>query len=142
MYLTRLYYKIIPANATDDNNVSVWRLAKEIDFSEGIGLTVNLYKNFKMFGDNCLTKDKILKNGDTISKGDKIILVWYLVIGYRGSIVENAAPLVVGSNLPAFTVNDNDEYTTHYGGDGNTDFGYAAFYVMKVTYNGMKTPGR
>jgi hypothetical protein len=138
--LTRLYYKVIPKNSSDDNTTSVWRLAKEIDMGEPVKWNLDFKANVKLFSNNCITKELILKNGDSISEGDKIIMVWFIADDSVQSVT-NGPEITPGQNLPRFTVNDNDPINTAYGGNSITS-DYTAPYVMKVVYNGMKTPRR
>ena len=138
--LTRLYYKVIPQNVSDDNTSSVWRLAREINMGEPVKWSLNFKSNVKLFSNNCITKEMILRNGDSINEGDKIILVWYLADDSVQSVT-NGPEIIPGQNLPRFNVNDNDAINTTYGGNSLTT-DYTAPYVMKVIYNGMNTPGR
>jgi hypothetical protein len=130
IYQTKLFYKIIPSGADDNNPTSKWRLLRSIN-TENIDM--NYDSLVKLFGHVTLSIPTILRNGDTINKNDKIIFVWYFVdeLGLR-----NAPLISAGSNAPAFNVPNSVPITYVYNGNN----GFPARYVMKVTYNGMKTP--
>lgn len=137
---TRLYYKVIPEGLADDDPSCKWRLAKEIDMGENPIWNLNFNSNVKLFSNNCITKEMIISNGDSIGKEDKIILVWYLEDDSVSSVT-NGREITEGDSDPAFIVSDGDAINRTYDGDSVTT-SYTAPYVMKVVYNGMNTPGR
>ena len=130
--VAKLYYKIIPNGQADDNASSLWRLAKSVD-THGAAMTMNYDTLVKLFGNMSLTMNIIKMNGDTISKDDAIIFVWY--VEYEDGLKSGREP-TRNSNFPAFNVTaSSDLINVAYTGVLTTPA-----FVFKIIYNGLTTP--
>ena len=136
--VAKLYYKVIPQG--DKNNTSAkWRLAKSIDMGPNPRWRMNFNSPVKLFGNVSISKDIITSNGDTISAGDHIVMVWYLADNANDSIA-NGDEITAGNSEP-YIYPENEEYAYKNGSLNVFANDFTPAYIMRVVYNGMTTPG-
>lgn len=131
--IAKLYYKILP-NGIENSNCK-WRLAKSINMGNNPRWRMDFNSPVKLFGNNTITLSLIASKGDTIHTGDHIILAWYIADNSPDCIA-NAEDIVDGNNNPVITVQNNETASKTY----NNEF--RPSYIMRVIYNGRKSPSR
>ena len=137
--VAKLYYKIIPLENGTYNYESdkyVWRLAKSIDMGDKPKWRMDFTSPVQLFGKATITKSMIQKNGDNIKSDDAIVFAWYIADNALDA-VSNAQDIEAGQPEPFIYPADIE--TGHEQPHENQ---FYPAHVMRVIYNGKKTPGR
>lgn len=131
--VAKLYYKILPGGVQNAN--CKWRLVKSINLGSNPRWKMDFKEPVKLFGNNVITMSLINSKGDTLNKNDHIILAWYIA-GSSPDCITSSQDITDGSHEPVITIQNTENYSKEHAKS------FKPAFIMRVIYNGKKTPSR